>query len=911
MGNKRRKTNRSNNKDSKPRVKKSGKRAKKSNSTALVRKKDVKMKFKYKHPKIALALKIFLIIFIMLFVVGAGVVIGLLSGLWGEDFSIDISELVLDENSVIIDAEGNVLAELSGDENRKIITLEEMSPYLPKAYIAIEDERFRTHHGVDIKRTGAAILSFVTNGGKSTAGGGSTITQQVVKNVTKDDDTTGMAGVIRKLKEWVKAYQIEDVMSKDQILELYLNLIFVGGKENRGVEIGSEYYFNKSAKDLTIAECAFLAGINHSPNRYSPYSGNDVTERISKRTKTVLSQMKKLGYITQEEYDAAIAQVDAGFNFQNGAKGNVYSAHTDALINQLINQIMEEKQISKNAAETYLYSSGLKIYSTQINSVQATMEAEVKKDKYFVKSRELTNEDGSPVYAQAAMVVIDPKTGYVVGCVGQIGEKTTSRGQNRATQTIRSTGSSFKPLATLVPGIEEGIINPATIYDDTYTIFNQGTPQKYDPKNYNYYSGLRTVRSSVTTSQNVPFVKIMAELGNAKCLEYLKKMGISTLDDEKDSGLSTAIGGLTYGVSPLEMAGAYASIANNGTYIEPTFYSKVEDSDGKVVLEPGQKTERVCSEDTAYILKSLLKSVVNDTGGTAAYCRISGIDVGAKTGTTNNDYDRWLCGFTNYYAAATWFGFDEQEDVDYRNGNPAGRIWDGVMEEIHKGLAESKFERTANIVTARVCRASGRLATTKCTNTYSEEFIKGHLPETCDAHDKQFTVCTESGKLPNEFCPADKLTTKTGKYIVEKERLGIWNTTKVTTTGEDAPTEYCTIHKKVEVVQPEEKPEEDNTEQKPEDNTGNNTEQKPENNTGNNTEQKPENNTGNNTEQKPEDNTGNNTEQKPEETPEQKPEQTPTTPTTPSEEGNTIGTGTESSGGTTSTGNTEQNKPQT
>ena len=219
-----------------------------------------------------------LILFLILCVVGAGVVIGLIYGLWGDDFKIDISELIMSENSIIVDTDGNTIAELNGDENRKIITLEEMSPYLPNAYIAIEDERFEKHHGVDFKRTAAAIISFVTHGGESTAGGGSTITQQLVKNITQDKESTGIEGVMRKVKEWVKAYQIEKVMSKDQILELYLNLIYVGqngGKENHGVEIAAEYYFNKTAKDLSIAQCAFLAGINHSPNRYNPYSGND------------------------------------------------------------------------------------------------------------------------------------------------------------------------------------------------------------------------------------------------------------------------------------------------------------------------------------------------------------------------------------------------------------------------------------------------------------------------------------------------------------------------------------------------------------------------------------------------------------------------------------------------------------
>ena len=790
--------------------------------------KDTKMKFSYKHPKLSLALKITLVVLLILCVVGAGIVIGLMYGLWGDALKIDMGELVLAANSSIFDSEGNVIAELNGDENRKIVTLEEMSPYLPKAYIAIEDERFESHHGVDMKRTGAAILSFVTHGGKSTAGGGSTITQQLVKNVTKEDDSKGIAGVVRKVKEWSKACQVEKVMSKDQILELYLNLIFVGGKENRGVEIGAEYYFVKTSKDLSIAQCAFLAGINNSPNSYNPYSGTDVTEKINKRTKTVLSQMKKFNYITKEEYDSAVAEVDAGFDFKNGAKGNVYSAHTDALITQLINQIMDEKQISKDAATTYLYSSGLKIYSTQVTSIQEVMEEEAKNKKYISKSKKTKDENGDYVQAQAAMVIIEPSTGPVVGCIGQLGEKTESRGLNRAIQSKRSTGSSFKPLAAIAPGIEEGIITPATIYEDSYTIFKSGT-QKYDPKNYNGFKGARTIRQAVTTSQNIPFIKVVNELGTTKSLEYLKKMGITTLDDSKDAGLSLAIGGLTNGISTLEMAGAYAMIANNGTYIQPTFYTKVEDSDGKVVLEPNQKTEKVLSEDSAYIVKSLLKSVVNDSGGTASYCAIKGIDVAAKTGTTNDEYDRWLCGFTNYYVGATWYGFDVQEKVVF-SGNPAGKLFDAIMTEIHKGLDKSEFEKPDGVVSATVCRTSGRLASDRCSDTYSEVFRKDHLPETCDAHQGQYTICTESGLLANEFCPADKRVTKSNKYVVEKERLGLWDTPSVKSSGDAEPTEYCTIHTKTETVEPTkpEKEEENNNNNSSESNDNKKDDEKPE-----------------------------------------------------------------------------------
>ena len=790
------------------------KRTKKGNKDAKSKRKDTKMKFKYKHPKLALALKILLIILVILIVVGAGVGIGLIFGIEKEDFSIDMSDLIMKENSTIVDTDGNVLAELNGDESRKIITLEEMSPYLPKAYISIEDERFEQHHGVDIKRTGAAVLSFVTHGGKSTAGGGSTITQQVVKNVTQEKASSGAAGVIRKLKEWSKAYQIEKAMSKDQIIEIYLNLIYIGngGSEKHGVEIGSEYYFNKTAKDLSIAQCAFLAGINHSPNAYNPYSGNDVTEKISKRTKTVLSQMKKFDYITQEEYDAAVAEVDAGFKFENGVKGNIYSSHTDALITQLIQQIMDEKQISKDAAETYLQTSGLTIYSTQVSSVQNIMEEESKKGKYKLELKDkagkvIKDESGSPILAQGAAVVIEPSTGKVVGAVGQLREKTTSRGLNRI-NSKRQTGSSIKPLADVLPGIEEGIITPATIYADLKTTFGKD----YEPENYNSFTGLRTVRTALTTSQNIPFIKVMAELTPQKSIEYMEKMGISSLvhasdnKEHNDENLSLAIGGMTYGVSPLEMAAAYASVANDGTYIEPTFYTKVEDSNGKVVLEPNQKTEKVCSAETAYIIKNLMQSVINGAdgfAGTAKYCAINGIDVAAKTGTTNSSKDRWLCGFTNYYACAAWYGFDDPQRISFPGTNPAGQLFSGIMSQIHKGLEDSTFKEPENIVHATVCRTSGLLATDKCSNTYSEIFTKDHVPETCDAHKSQYTICTESGKLANEFCPSKER--RSANYVVEKERLGLWTTSGINSTMGTAPTEYCTIHKKsTETVKPTE-----------------------------------------------------------------------------------------------------------
>ena len=766
----------------------------KSNKVNKKTKNTKKIKFKDKHPKLLLSLKILIIIILLLCVIGAGILVGIFFGLFGDDFEITKDELIISaSNSVIVDQDGNIIADLSGDEKRKIISISEMPEYLPKAYVAIEDERFYSHSGVDVKRTGAAILNYVVK--RDSSFGGSTITQQLVKNITQENEDTGFAGIARKVKEWAKATQVERMISKDQILELYLNILFVGGQNIHGVELGAEYYFNKSAKDLDLAECAFLAGINHSPNMYNPYSENsDHSEKIKNRTLTVLSKMKELGYITNEDdYNTAVAKVEAGLKFEKSeSQGNVYSYHTDAVISQVINQVASEKGISKELAQNYVYSSGLTIYSTVNNDVQNRMEEEFKKTTY-VRSGNDKNPDGTlkNEHSQAAMVIIDHKTGYVIGTVGGLGEKTESRGLNRGTQMLKQTGSSMKPIADIVPGLQEGIITAGTVYNDQKTEFNNGT---YTPKNYNSFHGYITVREFIKTSQNIPAVKIMAELTPSKSIEYLKKMGISTLDDEKDNVLSLAIGGLTNGISPLEMAAAYATIANDGEYISPTFYTKVTDSNGNVVLESAQTKTRVMSEQNAYIAKSIVQEPVK-SGGTATYCAISGMDVAAKTGTTNDDFDRWLCGFTPYYTAATWYGYDNNESVKGWGGtNPAGKIWDNIMTDIHKGLPGARFEKPSGIVTATICKETGMLATDKCKTKYTEIFTNGTVPSSCDGHSDSYEICKETGKLANEYCPEKE--TKYQKILPPKEKLNLWKT--VGSSTQSKPTEVCDVHKKSE-----------------------------------------------------------------------------------------------------------------
>lgn len=412
--------------------------------------------------------------------------------------------------------------------------------------------------------------------------------------------------------------------------------------------------------------------------------------------------------------------------------------------------------------------------------------------------------------------------------MGGLGTDVNALGLNRI-NSPRQPGSSIKPIASISPGLENQIITASTVYDDSPTYFGSWTT-----RNASGYLGLITVRKAIEVSSNVVEVKIMSELGPENSIKFLKQLGLKHLDDEEDNGLALVLGGITNGATPLEMAGAYAAIANNGEYITPTFYSKLVDRDGKTVMEPKQEKRRVMSEGTAYMVKSILKSPVTGPDGTARICQISGMDVGAKTGTTDNDYDRWLCGITPYYAAATWFGFDKNEYINY-SGNPSAKIWSAIMDDIHEDLPSKTFDKPSNIVTARICKDSGKSATGSCTNTYVEEFVSGTVPDACDGHSK-LKICKESGKLATKYCTDTEEVTKL--KAPEKERnVTAWKTNagkKYSTI-----TENCSIHT-------EENKDKDKDKGKDKDNKNENNQNDKDNNNNNN------NNTGNNS------NNGNN-----------------------------------------------------
>ena len=705
-------------------------------------KEEIEDEKKRKRKKIKRKFILFLIITIL---IAIGIVLGVSAYSW-KQFADD---MFLNERSVVVDTNGEVIATLGSEQRKMTVKFEDMPKNLVNAYVAIEDERFYSHHGIDIKRTGGAILSYITHFGNSSYGG-STITQQLVKNLTGDTSDS----VTRKVKEWWKAFLLESYYSKEEILELYLNVIYVGPNVY-GVQTGAKYYFNKDVSELSLAECAYLAGINNSPNSYNPFTDDDNTELITNRTLTVLQKMLELGYINEDEYNEAEKEVDSGLNFKNGkieTENSIYSYHTDALISEIIEDISEEKNISEEFAQNYLYLGGLTIHSTQDSEMQEEMEQEFLKRQYLLES-----SDGEST-SQAAMVIIDHRNGEVLACVGGLGEKEYFRGLNRATQSRRQTGSAIKPLAVLVPGINEKIFTASTIYNDEKTTFKDDyTPGNNDGS----YLGEITVRRALESSQNIPFVEMMEEITPRKAISYLEEMGITSLTEE-DENLWLALGGLYNGITPLEMAVAYATIANDGEYIEPTFYTSITNKEGRTVLKIEQETREVFSPQVAYVVKKLLTQPVEGSHGTATYCSISGIEVAAKTGTTDDNFDKWLCGFTPYYTAVTWFGFDQNETISYNNQNPAGIIWANVMRRVHNGLQNMSFVKPGSIDTETICADTGMLARTGCANTYEEYYLQGTAPELCTKHSGSRVTNNEND---------ESATQSTGTYKDYEEEL--------------------------------------------------------------------------------------------------------------------------------------------
>ena len=732
-----------------------------------------------KHKKLKMFLKIFFGIILILIIIAVAAVFAIFKT---DRWAITEEQLTSNNGAKIYDKDGNELVTLTGDEINKKIELSDAGK-LPDAFISIEDERFYKHKGVDAKRTAYAIFTYITSGGKSSFGG-STITQQLIKITMKDDDRTGLAGVQRKIREWSRAYQLEKMLTKDQILTRYLNRIYLGsanGLEIRGVESAANYYFNKSAKDLSIAECAFIAGINHSPSNYNPFtSTTDISDKIKTRTLTVLDKMHELGKISDDEYNSAKDEVNNGLKFSQGNVSNGKSSlsyHAAAAINQIANELADRDDIKYDEARELLINNGYSIYTTVDTSIQSKME-EVYKDKKYKYNGTRAKRPSENHEGQSAMVIIEPSTGHVVGEVGGLGDNQNTLSLNRAL-TSRQGGSAFKPLVTVAPGLENKVITASTLFYDTKTTFGNYTVNNDSSS----YHGIESMRNLLAHSCNVPEVKLLSIMGINKSVDFLKSININV--DGSNAGLSMALG--TVDVSPLQMAAGYAMIANGGEYIEPTFYTKVTDASGNTIIEASQEKKRVMTEQNAYIEESLLTGPVKMGTAHSFNGFLGSMDVAGKTGTTETAGDRWFCGMTPYYAGACWYGND-QNNGEFRVGNPAMTVWFNVMKKVHQNLQTKTFNKPDGIVEVKICKATGRKATDKCTDTYTEIFSKDSIPPDCDGHTAA-KICKESGKLATEFCP--DVETKYFGGLIDTEKNATWTPKQ---SGSQAPTETCDIH---------------------------------------------------------------------------------------------------------------------
>ncbi len=519
-------------------------------------KKEKKERKKKKHPKLRMAIKVLLIMFLLMCVIGGGVLAAIVYRCVYGDWAISKKDLQIPyENAVLYDKYGEVCGNLAGDENRQIISKEEMSPYLFGAFISIEDERFETHNGVDWKRTLGATLTFLSHSGESSYGG-STITQQTIKNLKNERENSGIDGILRKIKEICRAYEAENILSKDQILELYLNLIPLGS-DKYGVETASIHYFNKHAKDLSLVECAYLAGITHSPSVYNPFSEkdpytplgeNEKTTDTNKRTKTVLRKMKELGKISEEEYNNAVNEIDTnGIKFEKGSSSQEtkLTYYLDATVQQVLKDMMEKEGYSSlEEAKTHLYGEGYRIYTAYDPKVQAEVDKQFvdNASKWYkiIKAQRTNSETGEKyteqVQRQGAMAIIDNETGYVVAGTGGLGEN-VAIGTNRMIIKGHSPGSCAKPIAVVGPSMQEGLITLGSVVDDTPISYGG-----YSPKNwYKWrFTGYMDIREIIECSSNVPEVKLLRNLTVDKSLSYLSKMGVD-VSAENDVGLSLAL----------------------------------------------------------------------------------------------------------------------------------------------------------------------------------------------------------------------------------------------------------------------------------------------------------------------------------------------------------------------------------
>lgn len=690
--------------------------AKKRSRLQKQEKKQNKQKNKKLHKKIRLI--ILSILFICVIIV-TGISIGMYAAVSREIKDMNIQNLALNYSSFIYyeDVNGNIkeYEQIRSENNRIWVDSSRISQYLKDALVSIEDERFYKHHGVDIKRTLGATGKFILSkiGIGSSDYGGSTITQQVIKNITNEKDQTPS----RKIKEIMRAIAMERQLSKDEILTMYLNIVYFANN-CYGVEAASHVYFNKDASQLSLAEAASIVGITQYPAEYDPFVHPD--KNIERRN-IILKKMLDLGKISEEQYSQAVNSELGVSNSYKSSQQEISSYFADQVVSDVIRDLQTQKGYSEDFATQQVYNGGFKIYATVDKNIQDTMESVFENTSNFPS----TGKGG-----QSAMVIIDPYTGAIKGLVGGLGEKTDIRGWNRATQSKRQPGSAIKPLSVYAPAVDMGKITESTmIVDEEITIGSDN----WKPKNsYNDFYGNMTVKEAVARSSNIPAVKVLDMVGLSSSFGYLQnKFHISTLVEKDKNYSSLSLGGLTDGVTVKEMCAAYGCFANSGKYIAPYTYTQVVDSTGQVILQNSSNSSQAISAAAAYITSDLLYGVVNSPQGTGTSAKLNNMPTYGKTGTTDDDYDKWFVGFTPYYVGAVWYGFDNPASISAAgvSGNPALNAWKLVMSKIHSSLPEKELTKPSNVVEKEICTYSGNLATRTCPST-TAYFVEGTQPKT-------------------------------------------------------------------------------------------------------------------------------------------------------------------------------------
>jgi len=593
------------------------------------------------------------------------------------DVSLDDVSLALSSTIWYKDRDGQYkeLQTLYSKENREWVEYENIPQYLEYAAVAIEDKRFYEHKGVDWYRTMGAFVNMFLS--MKNDFGGSTITQQLIKNITKYDDIT----VQRKLLEIFRAMEFEKKYTKEEIMEWYLNVIYLG-EGCYGVGTAAKTYFGKDVWELSLAECASLIGITNYPTLYSPYNN---PEKNKERQETILWEMYDQGYITYDEY---IDAVNEELVFQRGetesAQQPIYSYYTEVVINDVLNDLVEKKGISMDMARLLLYSGGYQIYACIDMDVQNQIDA-IYKDlsalpqPYAASSQQL----------QSAIVVMDPYTGDILGLAGGVGEKNGNFILNRATDTKRPPGSAIKPIAVYGPALDLGLITQTTLVDDSPDIVLSGT--SWYPRNSGgTYRGITTIRQGLISSLNTVAAQVLDKLTPQVSYEYLtERLGIKSLDPVNDVAYAPlALGQLTNGLTVREITQAFSSFVNDGVMTFGRTYSQVLDANGNVVIDNTPETIVAFKPNTAWNIANMLQAAA--TYGTGWEANLGKMPTAGKTGTTSDDRDRWFVGFTPYYVAGVWTGYDTPEPMRFY-GNPAAQIWKKVMAPLHEGLEYKTF----------------------------------------------------------------------------------------------------------------------------------------------------------------------------------------------------------------------------